>query len=155
MLIRPALQNNWSHSNLSDAVEKVLSFYLEQTSQEQKQQHNIEDLRQLKFLFLLDGYDELKDDIEPRPLWTQIGLQHWPNSKLIVTCRRGIVPKNEISTRFEVVSATDTTGIQLSSMMIDRYLLPFNLHQMFQFLPNFKQHCKSSYTSVMKIGFKN
>lgn len=100
----------------------------------------------VRLLFVLDGYDELQPDITPQNLWSQLGLDRWfDGSKLIVSCRRHIVPKQELVSRFGVNG--DGKSVKMS------YLLPFNLSQMMEYLQkqlDWNQEIRKEYQQTLE-----
>jgi hypothetical protein len=162
VFIRPALQQKWNYSSLTDAIQACMSFYhlsiqqqqslkqQQQSLQQQQQpslQHGVTSStsKKKRLLFLLDGYDELNADETAKQLWTQMGLNQWPQSKLIVTCRRFVVPRDEMEFRFSVLLIQNQDQLQqqqgqqkgatvTSGGLIVRYLLPFRLQQMLDYL---------------------
>ena len=103
----------------------------------------------VNLLLLLDGYDELSVDmdvnaINHQALWTQLGLSSWSDEwqsrvKLVITCRRQTVPQDQLHTRFAAVSNTDlstnsTANSSSFNSLVVRYLLPFQVQQMLDFM---------------------
>jgi WD40 repeat protein/serine/threonine protein kinase len=114
LMIRPLLVN-WSYSELNNILNKVfrrLEFSLTETERQQA-----------PWLIIIDGYDECQLDMEPGNLAKHLGLEHFPNAKLLVTCRPNTVKTSELADHFA-----------LNGNLVVRHFLPFNVSQMFTYL---------------------
>ena len=111
IFIRPTLKH-WSHSALTDAFTKAKQHYgLDKTS------------IPLRFLVIVDGYDECQLDVLPQNLCAQLGLIQETSVKILVTCRPNTVERLQLSDRFA-----------LHGQLEVRYFLPFNFDQVLTYL---------------------
>jgi len=94
ILLRPGLAA-WTHEKLQGSIETALHT-LGVTHSDAVAQ-----LASTRFLFILDGYDELAGT-SMRNLPSVLELDRWPNSKLVVTSRPDAVPADDRVARFGV-----------------------------------------------------
>lgn len=115
LLIRLIL-DNWSHGELKGALEKAfnhLQFFLKG-----------EGCQRARWLVIIDGYDECQGaDSEAINVAQQLGLENFPNAKLLVTCRADTVKNSKLYDRFA-----------LKGKLAIKYFLPFNVDQIFHYL---------------------
>lgn len=119
IFIRQGL-SRWSHKELTDAINKVLSSTLYNMSGEQLSEiAKKQEMYEIRLLVILDSYEKLQVDQTPQNLFQQLGLEKWPGSKLVVACHPNSVETSQFQTIF---------GNQDEVMR--HYLLPLNLHEM-------------------------
>jgi serine/threonine protein kinase len=106
ILLRPGL-TAWTHEKLQGSIETALRA-LGMTHSDA-----IAQLANTRFLFVLDGYDELAGT-STRNLPGVLELNRWPNAKLVVTSRPDAVSAAERVARFGVKG-------QLAQMHLSRF----------------------------------
>lgn len=113
VLVRPSL-TTWSYEDLNNALLKALSS---------KPYKAISNNANAKLLVIVDGYDECKTTGSYQNLAEQLGIVAFPNAKLLVTCRVDAVERADLKNRFN-----------LNNNLKVRYFLPFNIHQLLNYL---------------------
>ena len=108
VFLRPAA-DRWAHSNLHGLAAKAMGML---------RCADLEHVQESKLLFVLDGFDELEGD-HGNNLLEQLGVDKYPNSKLLVSCRPGVVE-----------NLVEVFG----SNHVDHTLKPFKDQQIIQYL---------------------
>ena len=138
IFIRPTLKH-WTHRALTDAFTKAKEKYgLEQTPMP------------LRFLVIVDGYDECQLDMEPQNLCAQLGIAvqasgNTPVIKILVTCRPNTVPELQLKERFGLAQSN-------RKELEVRYFLPFNFDQIVTYLKDrlgWDEPTKAFYTAKL------
>lgn len=114
LLLRPML-NHWSYSELNGVLRNILET-LEISLNEAE-------LHRARWLLIIDGYDECQIDIPPNNLPKHLGLEYFPNAKLLITCRPNAVPALELKNSFA-----------LNGSLTIRHFLSFKIDQMLVYL---------------------
>jgi WD40 repeat protein/serine/threonine protein kinase len=114
IFIRPSIAQ-WTHEGIQEAFPKVAGEYGVP-------------VRHISPLVFVDGYDELgggeKAKVLPN-LVHHLGLQVYPNAKMIVTCRPNTVERSGLEDQFSFNGKLET-----------RYFLPFSIDQLLTYLKN-------------------
>ena len=148
IFIRPTLKR-WSHSALTDTFTQAKEKYgLDQTA------------TPLRFLVIVDGYDECQLDSEPQNLCTQLGIVHQssgehPSVKVVVTCRPNTVPELQLKERFGLSLSRDP-GDRQKALEV-RYFLPFNFDQIVTYLTDrlgWDESTQNTYAQKLKTTEK-
>ncbi len=113
LLIRPLLKE-WSEASLKDGMSKALK----------ETGFSPDAVRHEPFLVIVDGYDECKDK-STENLGHLLGLDDYPNAKLLVSCRLDTVEVSSLKSHFA-----------LKENLSICYFLPFRITQMLDYLGN-------------------
>ena len=105
--------SNWLQNGLDHVIEKVFQHYdLEKQS-----------IQNIRWLIIIDGYDECQITSKSINLPNLIGLNNLPNAKLLVTCSSNVVNDLDLSKHFAFDGNLDL-----------QYFLPFNIVQTLNYL---------------------
>jgi len=84
LFIRPTCKE-WTQRELRDGLEKTLQYYgLPKKFDSQP------------ILLIIDGYDECRSEDDKMNIVKLLGIPANSNIKLLITCRPGIVPENQL-----------------------------------------------------------
>ena len=108
VFLRPAA-DKWAHSNLDGLAAKAMELL---------GCADLDHVKGFKLLFVLDGFDELEGDPGSN-LLEQLGVDKYPKSKLLVSCRPGVV---------------ESPAQVFGSNRVEHTLQPFKDQQIIQYL---------------------
>jgi hypothetical protein len=97
-----------------------------------------------RFLFILDGYDEINTKIN---LYQKNALQQWPGSKVIISCRPEFLDKDYL--KWFIPSETK---LNITEKIHERWIAPFNESQQATYLERYIEQSKKQAKKMINYG---